>query len=609
VVEALGRIGPDAGPAVTHLMPRFIKQGCNLAKQGTFLESTYGNPRYALARIGAPAVPALVDLLNGPNQEMRPCAAYVLAEIGPPAKEAVPSLIRALRLEQPVLDFQDLQSQALRYHAIVALGQIGPPASAAIPALNMLLGRKGKYGVFEDSDVIVEALGKIGVPPIAKLLDVFLREAKSGAAYDLSRLGPKAKAAIPSLRGALTDQRLQVRIDAAVALVFIAPPAPEAVPVLIDALEHHPEEGYQVPEALGRLGPDAKAALPTLIGLVRGGTPGSGDVEALAQVDPEGKVCVPALVTALGDKDPSVSDAAARALGLLGPAASEAIPALAATLKRDFMQPFENEGSPLVAAAKALGRIGPDARSAIPALIRALQVRHFVPAGGDLGMEQDQVDYKAAIAAAQVLGSFGPEAKASVPTLIDVLRAREKDDDNWEVRREAALALGRIGPDATAAVPVLRKVLEEGPPATSWGMDRLPAQVSDAAVIALFHLAPDGKGLAEKWVEKSVAPVRRAFVLGAMGKRSLEGELIARRWLEDLNGVLEQGERESSETLFVEGYFERLSDLGVGAEPAVPRLNELCNHRNPWIRQWAGEALRRIMPAAGASKVSDPKSK
>ena len=52
--------------------------------------------------------------------------------------------------------------------------------------------------------------------------------------------------------------------------------------------------------------------------------------------------------------------------GLLGPLASDAVPALAAVMTRDFDEEFSNGYDPRVSAAKALRRIGPSAKSAIP---------------------------------------------------------------------------------------------------------------------------------------------------------------------------------------------------------------------------------------------------
>jgi HEAT repeat protein len=188
--------------------------------------------------------------------------------------------------------------------------------------------------------------------------------------------------------------------------------------------------------------------------------------------------------------------------------------------------------------------------------------------------------------------------------LIDALRTHDKDDENWTVRREAALALGRIGPDAKAAIPALRGVMAELPPHIGGAQIppevgvQIPPQVSDAAVIALFHLAPDGKKLAEKWVETPDISQRQAYVLGAMGRTSVEADALTRIWLERLDRALAGVESEADDTLYVEGYFEILGQFGTAGRLAIPRLNELGKHRNSWIRQWAEETLARIRPPA-----------
>ncbi len=73
-----------------------------------------------------------------------------------------------------------------------------------------------------------------------------------------------------------------------------------------------------------------------------------------------GQPAVPALILALGDDDPSMRAAAVYALGEIGPAAQQAIPALIEALKNPRIGR---------AAGLALGRIGP---AAIPALSRVL---------------------------------------------------------------------------------------------------------------------------------------------------------------------------------------------------------------------------------------------
>lgn len=79
----------------------------------------------SLARIGAPAVPALERMLRHPEAERRIQAANILARIGPQAEDAVSGLVDALAD----------QDQRVRKAAARALGQIGPGAADAVGPL------------------------------------------------------------------------------------------------------------------------------------------------------------------------------------------------------------------------------------------------------------------------------------------------------------------------------------------------------------------------------------------------------------------------------------------------------------------------------------------
>jgi HEAT repeat protein len=587
-VEALGRIGPDAAPAVPLLIKRLINQHCLLGEGGVIIERVEGNPKYALARIGGPAVLALIAVLNGPDAETRPCAVEILAMIGRPSKVAVPALTRLLR-----------EGSVTQRYAARALGRIGPDATQAVPDLYSLLCLKREDSLFKnlpryESWEIVNAMARIGVLPIPKLVDVFLNEGSSAAAYDLSMLGPMASSAVPPLQRALNDPRPDVRIQAAIALAFIDPSIPEALTVLIDAFERHPSDALEVPLALARLGPHAKSALPRLFRLVEKGETPRGLVQALFRIDPEGQQCVPALIAALKHRDSYVVEASAECLGLLGPRAAASVPALTELATGGFHEPFANS-NPRRSAAKALRRIGSAARPSIPALVAALKA------------QPGQLDDETTRAIVETLGSFGAESKSAVGILIDILKNRERYGEQyyigvkeWSVRTAAALALGQIGPDAEVAVPILREAMNEFPARL-----RVPMiQVSDAAVIALLSLAPDGKEVAEKWVQSSRSPERRACVVAALGRTSLEGDAVTRMWLESVDDLVDGlDDRSEFHIRSMELYFERLGLLGVGGRVAAPRLNGLKRHANPWVRQWAGEALARIMRSDSNSSM------
>ncbi len=594
VIDALARIGPDAAPAVPLLAERFRKEDCFLAKQGSFGFSLFSGPKHALVRIGAASVPVLVAAMEDLDAERRPCAAEALGEIGPPARAAVPALIRALRLEHPKLDFNDLPSQALRTHAIIALGRIGPEARSALPALNSLLDISLERDD-DDSFHIVLALDRISAAPVAKLLDFSRRKGVTGL---LPWLGSKARAAVPDLRRALTDERVQVRVDAAEALASIDPSATEAVPVLIEALDHHPDEALGIPNALAKFGPAAASAIPSLLAQLTPETSDPDAIRALVQIDPEGRRCVPALIGALRQEDSDVVFAAAESLGLLGPRARDAVPALVAVTGSALGEGSAN-CNPRVSAIHGLGRIAPDAVELMPALIDALKCRKIEVQrpgleGGFDAEKAVECDWSGVEAAAEVLGSLGPRARAAVPALIDLLRDRKKEDMLYTTTGAVALALGQIGPDARAAIPLLREAVEER------------TRYSGSAVVALAQLAPDGKGLAKKWLEKPPSGrvqveliddlEGRAMVYGAMGQPSLEADALIRSYLELLDWTIEGAEIEGYD-FFPEWIIERLGRFGVGGRLAIPRLNELRRHRNPWMRQWAGEALARITKA------------
>jgi HEAT repeat protein len=138
-------------------------------------QAVSGAASLELIRLGEPAVPALVELLQDPAPEnralaartfwgmgaraggtaamalgevladgdgaVRVSAAMALANMGPPAAPAVPALIKALR--DP--------SGEVRQWAARALGGIGRAAEPALPALERAAKLDGVHGPAEDA--------------------------------------------------------------------------------------------------------------------------------------------------------------------------------------------------------------------------------------------------------------------------------------------------------------------------------------------------------------------------------------------------------------------------------------------------------------------------
>jgi HEAT repeat protein len=227
----------------------------------------------------------LIEQLKNENAMVRMAAAHALAGLPPAPEITVPIWEKALenadeRTTHLALDavaslgapavprlVDALKHEKLRGHVIQVLGKIGPAAAPATPALTGLIADK-------DDDVAYEALmalAKIGpgakaaVPEVMKVLAGGDKSNVPTAAYVLGKIGPDAAAALPALRGLLAgDDALAAEVSAW-ALTQIRPGSPEiaaeAVPVLIKALSSPlPEVRQGAVKALGELGPLARSA-------------------------------------------------------------------------------------------------------------------------------------------------------------------------------------------------------------------------------------------------------------------------------------------------------------------------------------------------------------
>jgi HEAT repeat protein len=120
-LHALGRIGPEARPSIPRLAA--------LLHPGTNASIVRSSAATALGRISQcpeRAVPALLQAMDDPDENVQQSAIRALAAFGPHAKTTVPALIRALAHA----------SESIRILATEALGSIGPGARPAIPFLH-----------------------------------------------------------------------------------------------------------------------------------------------------------------------------------------------------------------------------------------------------------------------------------------------------------------------------------------------------------------------------------------------------------------------------------------------------------------------------------------
>ena len=194
--QALGKIGVADGDIVSRLL--------DVMRRGEYYSSRHA--ANALAALGAPAMPALLEATSYPGYGVGHHAAEAMALVSDP--KAVPHLIDAMR--------RGFES------AVHALGRIGEPARSASVDISAILGRNrrthsGMYAAIALGDIHAEEA-------IPMLIEVLLdREAseltRTHAAKALGKLG--SAIALPALEQAAVDAIPDVRTEALLALKLI----------------------------------------------------------------------------------------------------------------------------------------------------------------------------------------------------------------------------------------------------------------------------------------------------------------------------------------------------------------------------------------------------
>ena len=295
-------------------------------------------------------------------------------------------------------------ADAEREHAATVLGEIGKDTPEAVSHLMKAL---------EDPDYIV----------------------RKNAARGLGIIGPPARESVSGLCALLKDDASQqVRQEAAMALGMIHARPEESVPALLRAFKDSDEWArMRAISAVGRFGPEAASALPTLAPLLEqpAGQRTNAAVTALGAMQLIGEPAKPYLLKALNNK---VSRSLA-VEGLGNMAARDAIPEIMKLLK-------DSDASVRVAAARSLWKLDPSqAATVVPVLIEGVK---------------DQKRWAIRGRAIFVLGEIGPAAKESVPALREALKDKYED-----IRALAAISLGNMGATAKPAVPELRAALKD----------------------------------------------------------------------------------------------------------------------------------------------------
>jgi HEAT repeat protein len=312
--HALGNLGVAAADSVQNLALVLRDRDWRVAEQ--VVES--------LSKIGAPAVPVLVQGLQDQVVAVRWGSARALGSMSSDAVEALPALSKAL---------QD-QVMQVQWAAARSIWSIGEETNYKDSAGQTA---PGLIGALSDDDWVVRwsaarALGAVGDPSgdgtvsaLANALQDPDSRVCEAASFALEQMGMAAREAVPALGTAATT--VNDTADPSACKVIDAG-GEEAAQVMLGT-------GWTVRwtavRALGVVGADTDAALPPLTTALRDEEWQVRGVAALALGQFENDVpeqVVVALVESLKDEHAAVRKAAAIALGEIGPDARTAEPGL-----------------------------------------------------------------------------------------------------------------------------------------------------------------------------------------------------------------------------------------------------------------------------------------
>jgi HEAT repeat protein len=324
LVAAMTDIGLPALPS----LKRFLQNKSVIVRRraGYCLRSVIEEIQQKKQHLPQQIVPFLAAAMDDPDAAVVASAILALSEIGLPATETIPQIVKRLKHE----------NRRVRYSAAQGLGKFGPAAKVAIPALEKALSDEDQAVRSDAVEALGAIAGKSAIPALEKALSDPEEYVRRSVVGTLRRMREDPTDAVPVLIKALANDNLFVRWNAVEALESFGPAAEGAVPRITDLLED-PERWVRVAaaDALGSFGPAGKKAIPALTKALRDGEylVRCRAAETLGKLRDDPCTVVPALIDALGDKEWAVRMWAAKALGCFGPKALTAAPRLTELLK------------------------------------------------------------------------------------------------------------------------------------------------------------------------------------------------------------------------------------------------------------------------------------
>ena len=408
---------------------------------------------------GAAVVPYLVVALDDEDPEVREAAAYTLGEMGATAAPAVKPLVARL----------ELRSGFERDNIIEVLLHLSVAVPEAERAVRKLI-REGKREFRLEVLMLLQFVDEIADGLVADLVELSFdpdETLQTSAMCALTSTRRRGELALPMLVSRLATDDVDRLFDITWLLGSLLDKTPEALPVLVDLLEHpeylvrstvvsrfsySPERcgsvapiliralddhrlslHWSISRALFSIGPHARDVLGEIQELLQS-PHASSAAFGLGMLACRNDETIPALRKAAKSAEPKIRGLSLFALWVLTGEQAGVPEALVLALDPD---------SPDHSVCHALGYMGPLAAPAVPQLTAMLkQEGHMVLASGALlGISklkaeklpelieclssEDPAERRTAIAK---LGALGPQSPAPIPALLAHLRTAEVEE-------------------------------------------------------------------------------------------------------------------------------------------------------------------------------------
>ena len=524
------------------------------------------------------AIPHLVEAAS--EQALRAAVHESLVRSGP---SAVPRLVAALGMASP--DGRRAAAEALRKMEIdrgariaveawfVAEGA-GPEKTEALRVLSMI-------GPLPDSaiDLIAAELNR-------------LRRASSDSDYiaanrALEAQGPRSVRALPPLFECLLHENAYYPLRA-----ILAVGAPAGALLEKELSSEDPHRRMSAADTLVKLGgPFTRKGVPVLIAALKDRAQHArGAAQSLGLVGPDALEAAPALIEAMGDPDWDVSFHASQALGSLGP---EAVPALVKLLgspgtrrRRLALGALEEMESEALWAGQALRDALEDGESGIRTRAAAILAKLGSPADltlphllAGLDSTESHVKWRARESIA-ALAARSFECKAR-------LRALVEDSLDDEVRRWSLFVLERVKDGSEILEPALEAVVAAN-----------PYEIDSAGALLEIRSSPVNLQRVLEHLRSPYRKVQLAALRTIRERRITVPEVVAEvvSILEQPEVMKDAGRAKLDHDNLLLPALRALEALGLAARPGARALETIARTGTSEQRLRAGEVLHAIEP-------------